>query len=137
VEHGAYLATTPMAFLEDAGEPLLLPPMSCGFITKDSLQLKSFDRHLASVAPLNSKTYHDLYDVIYEALHREGGIHLGMPLGNGDIRSYFEEADLVPSGAAIYRILYDINRNEPIKIHTEYKPGQKEGLTAPVFYVSL
>ena len=135
VEHGAYLATTPMAFPEDAGEPVLLPAMSSGFITKDSLLVKPFEKHLATIAPLDSKAYHDLYEVIYEALHREEGINLYTPLG--DIHSYFDEADLIPSGAAKYRILYDINRKEPLKIRTEYKPGQKEGLTAPVFYVSL
>lgn len=133
VEHGAYLATTPMAFPEDAGEPVLLPAMSSGFVTKDSLTVKPFPNPPATVAPLDSVAYRKVYDVVYAALHREGG----MNLYNTDVKACFEPADIIPSGAAVYRVLYDINRVEPITIRKSTKPGKLPGQTAPQFDLFL
>lgn len=132
--HGAYLATTPMAFPEDAGEPQLLPAFSSGFVTKDSLCLKPFPNPPATIAPLDSQAYQKAYDIIYQALHQEGGVTL---YTCGDITSCFEQADLIPGGATKYRILYDINRREPLKIRVETKPSHRDEYPAPVFYLSL
>ena len=135
VSHGAYLATAPMAFPEDAGEPQLLPHFSSGLIKKDSLLIKPFKKAPATISPLDSITYHKLYEVIYEELHKDGGTTV--PKIGTIIISMFEPADLQPVGAALYRILYDIDRNEKIKITEERIPGKLEGLTAPVFHLSL
>lgn len=134
VDHGAYLATSPMAFPEDAGEPYLLPPMSSGKVTKDSLFVKPFPNPPATVAPLDSKAYHDVYDHVYEALHREGGVNL---YTIGDIKPYFKEADIAPTGSALYRVLYDINKVEPIKITMGQKVCKHNGQIAPQFIMSL
>ena len=135
VSHGAYMATAPMAFPEDAGEPQLLPTFSSGVVYKDSLMIKPFKKAPATVAPLDALTYHDIYEVIYQKLHEEGGITL--PEIGRIITPMFEPADLAQIGAVAYRILYDINRKEPLKTRVTRRPGQEEGLTAPVFHMSL
>lgn len=134
VDHGAYLATTPMAFPEDAGEPQLLPAMSSGFVSKDGVIVRPFPEPPATVAQLDSRAYHDLYDMIYRELHREGGI---TKYTVGDLKALFQPAELYPAAAAFYRILYDINKTEPVNIRVEQIPGQKEGQTAPKFYAYL
>ena len=134
-DHGVYLATAPMAFPEDANEPYLLPAFSSGLIYKDGFTVKSFRKAPATIAPLDSLTYRKLTDVIYQELKKEGGTTV--PEIGGLIISMFEPADLQPVGAALYRILYDINRKEKITITETRKPGKLEGLTAPVFHMSL
>ena len=135
VEHGAYLATTPMAFPEDAGEPQLLHPFSSGMIYKDHLTIKPFKNPPAEIWPMDSILFHKMYEVIYAELKKEGGTTV--PELGKLITPMFGEGKLAPIGAVIYRILYDINRIEPLKFETKYKPGQTENLKAPVFYMSL
>lgn len=134
VSHGAYLATTPIAFPEDAGEPFLLPALSAGKVTKDSLFMKPFTNPPATVAPLDSKVYHDVYDMVYTKLHEEEGVTL---YTSGDSTPFFEDADLKPNGAVKYRVLYDINRREPIKFSLGEKVCQHNGRTAPQFIMHL
>ena len=71
VKHGAYLATTPMAFPEDAGEPQLLPELSSGMIYKDHLSIKPFKNPPAECWPLDSVLFHKMYEIIYEELKKE------------------------------------------------------------------
>lgn len=133
--HGMYLGSAPTSFPSDAGEPQLLPAFTSGLIKKDSLVIKPFKKAPATIAPLDSITFHKMYEYIYEQLHKEGGVTVP-ELGNA-IMPMFEPADLAPVGATIYKILYDINRKEPLHFETKRKPGKLEGLTAPVFYMSL
>ena len=133
-KHGAYLATAPMANPEDAGEPFVLPPFSTGLVYKDRYTVKPFQEQPSSIAELNSCAYGNVYDHVYKALHQEGGVTI--PTLGVDA-SFFESADIAPANVAVYRALYDINRKEKIKIEVKRKPGQMEGLTAPVFYMSL
>ena len=72
---------------------------------------------------------------IYQELQKEEGTTV--PEIGKLILTMFESADLPPVGAAIYRIMYDINRKEGIDITEERKPGRLEGLTAPVFRMRL
>ena len=135
VSHGAYLATTPMAFPSDAGEPQLLPPFSSGLVYKDQVTIVPYKKAPATIAPLDSRTYHKLYEVIHEQLQKEEGTTV--PEIGTLIFDMFEPADLVPVGAALYRIIYDIDKAEGIEITEKRQPGKLEGLTAPVFYMKL
>ena len=135
VSHGAYLATTPMAFPEDAGEPTLLPAMTSGFVSKDCVTVKRFQNPPATVAPITSQLYHDVYDLVHKMIAEKGEItveNLVPPT-----REMFGEGDILQDGALIYRVLYDIHQKTPFHIRKATKPGQKEGQTAPVFYLSL
>lgn len=135
VEHGAYLATAPMAFPEDAGEPQLLHPFSSGIIYKDFLTLKPFKNPPAEIWSLDSILYHKMYEIIYAELQKDGGTTV--PQIGELIYPMFGKEKLAPIGPVIYRILYDIHRNEGLKFETKYKPGQVEDKQAPVFYMSL
>ena len=103
-------------------------------VYKDRYTVKPFQEQPSSIAELNSCAYGKVYDHVYKALHQEGGVTI--PTLGVDA-SFFESADIAPANVAVYRALYDINRKEKIKIEVKRKPGQMEGLTAPVFYMSL
>ena len=51
-DHGAYLATAPMANPEDAGEPYVLPAFSTGLIYKDKYTVKPFNLRSSAVIPI-------------------------------------------------------------------------------------
>ena len=133
--HGMYMGTAPISFPEDAGEPQLLPPFASGVVRKDKVEIVPFKKQPATIAPLDTVTLHKLYEVIYQELQKEEGTTV--PEIGKLILTMFEPADLPPVGAAIYRIMYDINRKEGINITEERKPGRLEGLTAPVFRMRL
>ena len=135
VEHGTYLATAPMAFLENITDPQLLPPLSSGKVLKDSYTCKPFKEPPAQIWPFDSILLHDMYEIIYAELKKEGGTTV--PEIGKIITPMFGSDKIAPIGPVIYRILYDINKKEPLKIETKYKPGQLEGTKAPVFYMSL
>lgn len=44
VDHGAYMATAPLAFPADAGGYTLLPPMSYGKIWRDGFQVQKIKK---------------------------------------------------------------------------------------------
>jgi hypothetical protein len=133
--HGTYLATSPFAFPTDARDPFLLPAFSAGKIYKDSYTIQPFQNPPAEIWPLDSKLFHDMYEIIYAELKKEGGTTV--PKIGELIYPMFGKEKLAPIGPVIYRILYDIHRNEGLKFETKYKPGQVEDKQAPVFYMSL
>ncbi len=135
--HGAYLATAPLAFPKDASEPLLLPTLSSGYVYKDHFTCKPFKNPPLKVAPLTTKIKHDVYEIIYNAL-KEGDKTYHelrksvLPLFENDT-----EYDCVQVAAAVYGVLYDIDRQGELKITAKYNPGVFDGLKAPVYYMSL
>ena len=135
-EHGAYLATAPQAFPNDAKEPLLLPALSCGYVYKDRFTCKAFKNPPLKVAPLSAKIKHDVYEILYNALIegektypelRKSVLHL---FDNGDY-------DCTQVAAAVYGVLYDLDRQGKLKINTQYNKGIFDGLKAPIYYMSI
>ncbi len=133
-EHGAYLATAPMAMPEDAGAYHLLPVLSSGYIYKDSFEVKAFPEKPAVVAELTPTLRHRIYDTVLAKL-REG--EQTVALLAEAIRPLFEDCDCAQVGAAIYEILYDLQKQGILKKELRYIKGQLEGLQAPLFYMSV
>ena len=131
-DHGAYLATAPQAFPRDAGEPHLLPVLSSGLIYKDSFTCRPFKKKPGTVAELNSHTRQITYDAICQALREEKQT---VPTLGKLIWNMFDPADCTQRGAAIYAALYDLDRQGKLKMEKGYKPGVREGLQAPVYYM--
>ena len=131
-DHGAYLATAPQAFPKDAGEPHLFPILSSGLIYKDHFTCKPFKKQPAKVAEFNSHTRKITYDAICEAMRKEKQT---VPTLGKLIWDMFDPADCTQLGAAIYSVLYDLDRQGKLKMETVYKPGVFEGLQAPVYYM--
>jgi glucosamine 6-phosphate synthetase-like amidotransferase/phosphosugar isomerase protein len=63
-DHGAYIASSPSAFPEDAGDPQLLPAYSYGRITKDGFTANMFSEKAATVAPIDAVARRKVYNTV-------------------------------------------------------------------------
>ena len=133
-EHGAYLASTPLAFPEDAGEPLLLPAGSSGRVFANRFESVNYKKRPASIAPIDdallSKAYMKACEVLaqseksFSELCRE-------------IAPLFEKADCKPTAALMYRILCALAKEGKLSITEKRVGGARADLDAPKIYVSL
>lgn len=133
-EHGTYMASTPVAFPDDAGEPHLLPPMSRGYVTNGGFCAKHFEKEPAKVAPLSARVMHDAYAVV-ESLISSGDrsfkelVDAVMPV--------FDPADCIVRAALVYSILYSIKKQGRLKLYNVSVPGVYEGIEAPEIRIGI
>lgn len=66
--HGTYIASTPLAFHEDAEEPQLLPACSSGLVYKNSFTAVLYGEEPASVAPITARVTAEAYAKATEVL---------------------------------------------------------------------
>ena len=128
--HGAYLATTPQAFPEDAGEPILLPACSGGRVYARNYTVKPYGRAPAAVAPILPETVAGAYRAITEAAGQEA---CGFDKLSPVVHNLFRKADCFPTNALIYAILAELEKAGKLDVIAETVQGMVEGLTAPVF----
>lgn len=125
-DHGAYLATVPLAWPEDAGEPLVLPALSSGLVRKDGYTVKRFPNPPVTVAPITPKVWHAAYEGIQKAMRE--GVQKGF---GATFKDAFEKADCTQANVVTYAVLSELYRQGRLKMETEYVPAKKEGLLAP------
>ena len=133
-KHGNYLATAPQAIPDDASEPFLLPTFSKGYIKKDAVSFSPFKKSPAIVAPLSARVMSEAYDVICAALREKSRT---VPELTKAVKPIFGEADCCQAGCAVYSVLYDLKQKGILKTEVSARPGVFEGLTAPVFCLSI
>ena len=125
-EHGAYLATVPLAFPEDAGEILLLPALSTGYVYADHYTCHPFPKAPATVAPITPKVWATAYERVENAI--KNGTTRGFgPLFNME----FPEADCTQKNAVSWQVISALYREGKIRIDTEWLPGLVEGARVP------
>ena len=133
-EHGAYLASTPLAFPDDAGEPMLLPAGSSGRVFADRFESVSYKKRPASIAPIDaaliSKAYAKAREVLSES--ELTFTELGKVLS-----PLFEQADCQPRAALTYQILCAMKRENELVLTEKRVAGAAEGFDAPKLYLSL
>ena len=133
-DHGTYLATTPQAMPEDAGDYHLLPVRSSGYIYQDHFECYPFPAKIATIAPLTPARRAKIYEIICRKL--EEGEQTVSTLAAA-IRPAFEGYDCGQVGASIYQVLDELSREGKLKCKRRYMPGQLEGLFAPEDYMWL
>lgn len=133
-DHGTYLATTPQAMPQDAGDYHLLPLLSSGYIYKDGFESHPFPVKIARVAPLSPSRRARIFEIICDKL-REGE-HTVSALAAA-IRPVFDGYDCGQIGAAIYQVLDELKRDGKLHCVQRYIKGQFEGLKAPEDYMWL
>ena len=124
-DHGAYLATVPLAFPEDAGETLLLPAASSGLIKKDYYTCHPFKNPPATVSPITPEIWSVAYQRISEHI-RQGKTGFA-PL----FEPMFQGGDVTQRNAVTYQVLSHLYKEGRIKIEINYVPGHGEGIMAP------
>lgn len=132
--HGAYLASTPQAFPEDAGEATLLPACSCGTVHAAAFTAMPYAKAPAHVAPITPRVMHEAYGVIVQALQTEPHT---LPQLAKLVKPLFDSAECYPLSSLVYSILASLQKENRLIVQTKTVPGMAAGLTAPCFYASL
>ncbi len=131
-EHGAYLASTPLAFPEDAGEPILLPAGSSGRVFADRFEAKKYQNRPASIAPIDSALLAKAYAKIREVLSTAEKTFSELCR---EVTPFFEQADCQPKAALTYQILYALKRENALALTEKRVPGARNDLDAPKLYM--
>lgn len=132
--HGAYLATTAIAFPEDAGEPQLLPVCSSGQIYRDHYTVFPYQEKPAKVAVIDARVRQEAYEKVCMEL-REGKQKCSYLCKA--IAPLFEPADCVPDAPLVYDILDSLMRQGRLQVEHCQVPGVFEGMKAPEFRMYL
>jgi len=125
-DHGAYLATVPFAFPSDAGETLLLPALSSGWVWADGYDCKRFSKAPSTVAPITPRIWNAAYERISEAIRNGQTRHFGALFSKE-----FSSADCTPTNAVTWQVLSELYREGKIRMETKRIPGILDGVTAP------
>ena len=134
-KNGAYMATAPMAFPENAGGYTLLPPMSYGKVYKDRFEVSGFVSPPATVAPITPQVMAAAYDYLEEKLKTP------MPFNDTGLGEYlaplYPAADCNQRATVRYQAVSELWRQGRLKMETRYIEGQTSELRAPVFWLWL
>lgn len=133
-DHGAYLASTPLAFPDDAGEPILLPAGSSGRVFADRFEAVKYQNRPASIAPIDTALIAKAYAKIREVLSTAEKTFSELCR---EVAPLFEQSDCQPKAALTYQILYALKRENALVITEKRVPGARNDLDAPKLYMSI
>lgn len=133
-DHGAYLASTALAFPADAGTPQILPVCTAGRVTRDRVEIAPYKQAPCTIADLDMNTLHGVYDVVCTLL-RYGRKNMSDLVISA--KAVFPTADVAVTDLAVYEALRWLMQEGKIKIESVPVAGAAAGLTAPKFYMSL
>ena len=132
--HGTYLATSPQAMPDDAGDYHLLPLRSSGYVYKNHFESYPFPEQIATIAPLTPSRRARIYEIICTKLGE--GEQTINTLAEA-ICPAFEGYDCAQVGASIYQVLDELERDGKLHRERRYIDGQFDGLKAPCDYMWL
>ena len=136
-DHGAYLASSPTAFDEGVSYPELLPACSSGTVYKDRFVAIPYKNAPAKIAPITNEVISDIYTCVCEVLSEK---EMPFPkLVKDVIKPRLKDGDCYQASTIAYRILYDADKKNRLKIRTERHSvdGVCDGFEAPVFMLSI
>lgn len=133
-DHGAYIASTPLAFPNDAGEPKLLMANSAGWLTCENLTQQPFKKVNLEVPPLDAYRISKGYDIVLNELQSGGKTFNELLKATAEL---FENCECSVRAALIYTILYSMKNRDMINIDTFLDEPIFEGIEVPKFRVSL
>ena len=131
-EHGAYLATTPIAHLDDASDPINLPEMSSGYVTASGFSAEKFKNPPAKLNLANANTIGELYTLVSERLAEEceykdlSFFHL-----------FKKEGTLHAYQSALYYVLSTLYKEGKLEYRRVRIEGATEGRHATKFLLKL
>lgn len=132
--HGQYLASTPTALPRDARMPTLLPPCSSGRLTAMGWRPHTFRAAPATVAPLTAEVRAAVRRAV-ECILADGEAHPLADLTKA-AKPLFAAADCLPATAAVYEVLYLLQKQGALATEIRRVPGAFEELDAPKTYFS-
>ena len=126
--HGVYVASTALAFPDDAGTPILLPANSCGIIYADSYTVKNFDNPPASVAAIDAAVLRKAYARVSDNLRSGERIFDDLYVNLDDL---FASADVYPREPLAYEIMQALNKEGKLARRITKVKGVEPEIEAP------
>ncbi len=113
-DHGAYLATTRLAFPDDVREVHILPTMSGGRVYRDRIETIPFDNPICTVAPITDEIFAKAYEAAKAAIGEKPRY-----IGNicDLVKPFFDAADCAPEAMLAYEVAAQLTADG--LIHTE------------------
>lgn len=132
--HGAYMATSALAFPEDSGNALLLPGSASGRVYADRYEVIPYKTEPCNVARINPEIAHAAYDIIYGMLEEGNKKYSEFYTA---IKECFPAADCIDSEPLTYGILQAVAKRGKLKIENLRVPGISTECDAPQSRFSL
>lgn len=132
--HGAYIATSSLAFPEDAGEPILLPANSSGVIYADNYFVKPYEKAPARLAETDAAVRCAAYEKICEVLSEGDKIFADLYRA---IDGLFEKADICQREPLAYEVIYSLMREGRLEKYDARVDGVLSEIDAPQTRLSL
>jgi len=133
--HGTYLATTALAFPDDAENITMLPPLSGGRVYYGLFTSKPYDAPPCTVAPITGRVWHDAYDAVVKALTENGPMTIGRLAGT--VKPVFDNADCYPSAMVAYNILHSLKGEGRLGEKLSRVSGMRKTIDAPLLKAYL
>ncbi len=126
--HGGYIASTALAFPEDADRVAQIPSFTSGRLHKDSYTLIPYKTPIANMGQINDRLTVEAYAIIVDLL-REGNKSCAdlykavYPLFDG--YDYYDAEPLT------YNIMQTLHKEGRLRTEIISRPGKLDGITAP------
>ncbi|MBQ9805024.1 MAG: hypothetical protein IJW49_00725 [Clostridia bacterium] len=133
-DHGAYLASSALAFPNDAKNETLLPCLSSGKVYADRYTVVPYRETIGDMGKIDDTVTKEAYGII-ESLLKEGNKTFS-DLYKA-IAHVFGAHDFIDREPLAYRILQAINRQGRLACESVCRPGAVDGLTAPETHFSM
>jgi len=131
-DHGAYLASTPLAFPADAGEPILLPAGSSGRVFADRFESVNYKQLPTDIAPIDAALILRAYNKACEVLAISEAAFRDLLRA---VSPLFGECGCRPTAALTYQILYALKREGAVAFAEKRVAGVRDDLDAPKMYM--
>ncbi len=128
-DHGAYLASTALAFPRDAREASLLPPQSSGTVYKTSYTVKPYAEKIANMGFIDDEKTAEAYRIICSLL--EEGDKTCADLYKS-VYPLFDGYDYYDSEPLTYNIMQTLANAGKLEWKVVTVPGVYDGITAPL-----
>ena len=134
-DHGTYLATTALAFPDDAKNITMLPANSGGRAYFGMYTAKPYDFPPCTVSEITPKVWHRAYEIVVNALNGGNALTIGQ-LSNA-VKPAFDEADCCQGAMLAYNILHCLRDEGRLKVIESRVPGMRKTIDAPLLRASL
>ena len=128
-DHGAYLASCPIAFPDDASAPILLPQCASGKVFGDHFTTLPYRNFNEKVLEIDAMSEYEAYQAIFSEL--ENGPKSFSELLKAVRMSCKKEEGCLPDAHLVYGALYALDRRSMLRTVNERVNGVTENLSAP------
>ncbi len=130
-DHGACLATVPLAFADHTERYHLLPALATGNVTKDGFTVKKMPNPPITVAPITPEIIHAAYEKVPQQIKEQA-----RPYSKAFVE-LFAPADCTEKNAVLWATMTELHRRGRLSFKKVTLPGVREGLLKTQFELEI